>query len=172
MTSRVAPIPVRTGFSCRPGANFAWVRTSDPRAPLRDVMLKTPRLKKSETLEIRLPYPTKLAFMASCRAEGRSASEALRHFIDGHLDGGAKPARRAYLLRSGRLIAGAMIAAAMGAVALPSLARPTLRAEFDRLDLNGDRAISFAEFARLDTNHDGKVSFAEFRAGNGATTGR
>ena len=30
-----------------------------------------PRLKKSETLEIRLPHPTKLAFMASCRAEGR-----------------------------------------------------------------------------------------------------
>jgi hypothetical protein len=46
---------------------------------------RQPRLKKSETLEIRLPYPTKLAFMARCRDEGRSASEALRLFIDGHL---------------------------------------------------------------------------------------
>jgi hypothetical protein len=125
-------------------------------------MLKTPRLKKSETLEIRLPYPTKLAFMASCRAEGRSASEALRHFIDGHLQ--PRPARRPNLLLPGRLIAGALIAAAVGAIALPSLARPTLRAEFDRLDRNGDQAISLAEFARLDANHDGKVSFEEFRA--------
>jgi hypothetical protein len=121
-----------------------------------------PRLKKSETLEIRLPYPTKLAFMASCRDEGRSASEALRHYIDGHLQG-ARPMKAAGR-RSGHLIAGALVVAALGAVALPSLARPSLRAEFDRLDLNGDHAITPAEFARLDTDHDGKVSFAEFRA--------
>lgn len=119
------------------------------------------RLKKSETLEIRLPYPTKLAFMARCRDDGRSASEALRQFIDGHLDGGGlrKPRRGAY-----RLIAGALVAAAVGAIALPSLARPSLRAEFDRLDANGDRTVSLAEFARMDANRDGKVSFAEFRA--------
>src|SRR6195952_1800034 len=91
---------------------------------------KAPRLKKSETLEIRLPYPTKVAFMARCRDDGRSASEALRGFIDGHIEP-RRPARRAPLQLSGRLIAGALIAAAMGAVALPSLARPTLRAEFD-----------------------------------------
>ena len=52
----------------------------------------------------------------------------------------------------------------MGAVALPSLARPSLRAEFDRLDRNGDRSISLAEFARLDANHDGQVTYDEFRA--------
>lgn len=125
---------------------------------------RPPRLKKSETLEIRLPYPTKLAFMARCRDEGRSASEALRLFIDGHLDG--RPPARARV--PGRLIAGALIAAAMGAVALPSLAHPSVRAEFDRLDANGDGAITAAEFARLDTDHDGKVSFAEFRAAYGA----
>ena len=39
------------------------------------------KLKKSETLEIRLPYPTKLAFMARCQDAGVSASEALRGFI-------------------------------------------------------------------------------------------
>jgi hypothetical protein len=122
-------------------------------------MSSTPRLKKSETLEIRLPYPTKLAFMAACRDEGRSASEALRQFIDGHLDG-PKPAQ----FRFGRLIAAGLIAAAMGAVAVPSLARPSLSAEFERLDLDGDHSVSVAEFARLDTNHDGKVSFEEFRA--------
>ena len=121
---------------------------------------KPAKLKKSETLEIRLPYPTKLAFMARCRDDGRSASEALRQFIDGCLDG-ARPARPS---RSHHLLAGALIAAAVGAIALPSLARPSLRAEFDRLDLNHDGAISLTEFARLDTNHDGKVSFEEFRA--------
>jgi len=119
------------------------------------------RLKKSETLEIRLPYPTKLAFMARCRDEGRSASEVLRGYIHGEL--GERAAARSP--RSGRLIVGALIAAAVGAIALPSLAHPTLRADFDRLDLNGDGQIGAAEFARLDTNHDGQVSFAEFRAG-------
>jgi len=124
-------------------------------------MTEKPRLKKSETLEIRLPYPTKLAFMARCRDEGRSASEALRHFIDGHLDA---PRVRPWRM-PGRLVMGALAAAAMGAVALPSLAHPNPRAEFDRLDANRDGAITAAEFARLDTDHDGKVSFAEFRAG-------
>ena len=131
-------------------------------------MSANPRLKKSETLEIRLPYPTKLAFMARCRDEGRSASEALRHYIDGHLQGvgPAKPRR------SRHLIAGALVVAALGAVALPSLARPSLREEFDRLDLNGDHSITPAEFVRLDTDHDGKVSFAEFRARYEAPPGR
>jgi hypothetical protein len=108
--------------------------------------MTTPRLKKSETLEIRLPYPTKLAFMARCRDEGRSASEALRGFIDGEIAPG-RPARR-----SSHLLVGALIAAAVGATALPSLAHPS-------------HALTLAEFARLDTDHDGKVSFAEFKAG-------
>jgi len=133
-------------------------------------MSANPRLKKSETLEIRLPYPTKLAFMERCRGEGRSASEALRDFIDRHLE--APPPARPAARRPRHLVAGALIAAAVGAIALPSLARPSLQAEFDRLDLNGDKAISLAEFERLDTNHDGKVSFAEFRARYEAAPGR
>ena len=133
-------------------------------------MSAKPRLKKSETLEIRLPYPTKLAFMERCRGEGRSASEALRGFIDGQLEA-ATPARSAPR-RPRHLVAGALIAAAVGAIALPSLARPSLQAEFDRLDLNGDKAISLAEFERLDTNHDGKITFAEFRARYEAAPGR
>ncbi len=108
-----------------------------------------PRLKKSETLEIRLPYPTKLAFMARCRDEGRTASEALRGFIEGSVE-----PRRAKTPR--KLIAGALIAAAVGAIALPSLAHPA-RAQLDRL-------ATAAEFARLDTNHDGQLSLAEFTA--------
>jgi hypothetical protein len=121
-----------------------------------------PRLKKSETLEIRLPYPTKLAFMARCRDEGRSASEALRGFIDGHIEP-ARPMTRA----PQRLLAGALIAAAVGAMALPSLAHTNQRAAFDCL-ARDHGAISPADFARLDTNHDGAVSYAEFTAACGA----
>ena len=43
-------------------------------------------LKKSETVEIRLPHATKTAFMEKCRAEGRTASDAIRRFIDRELD--------------------------------------------------------------------------------------
>jgi hypothetical protein len=106
------------------------------------------KLKKSETLEIRLPFPTKEAFMAQCRDEGVSASEALRGFIEGRLDGrAARPSRRLT-----HLVVGAVIAAAVGAVALPSLARPLAQ------DL-----VSRLAFERLDANHDGVISFDEYR---------
>jgi hypothetical protein len=101
--------------------------------------------KKSETLEVRLPHPTKQAFMARCRDDGRSASEAVRAFIDGELS--TRPVRHARLLP--RLAAGALLAAAAGAVAAPTLAHPTSPA---------------AEFQRLDRNHDGVLSLEEFKA--------
>jgi hypothetical protein len=41
-----------------------------------------PTPKKSETLEIRLSHPTKQAFMARCRAEGCSASQKIRDYIE------------------------------------------------------------------------------------------
>lgn len=109
-------------------------------------MTEPRRLKKSESLEIRIPYPTKEAFMARCRADGRSASEALRAFIDQQLEAPAKPrvSRKTW-----RLIAGAAIAAAVGAAALPSLARPSMAA---------------AQFDHIDTDHDGQISRAEFTA--------
>jgi hypothetical protein len=103
------------------------------------------KLKKSESLEIRIPYPTKQAFMARCRDEGRSASEAVRGYIEGELDAVPKPAPRRM---PWRLIAGALIAAAVGAAAVPSLARPGLKA---------------AEFTALDANHDGVLTDAEFQ---------
>src|SRR5437868_5473142 len=103
------------------------------------------KLKKSESLEIRIPHPTKQAFMARCRDEGRSASEALRGYIEGELDAAPKPTPRRM---PWRLIAGALIAAAVGAAAVPSLARPGLKA---------------AEFTALDANHDGVLTYAEFQ---------
>ncbi|MEI7931784.1 MAG: hypothetical protein WCI21_01840 [Alphaproteobacteria bacterium] len=108
------------------------------------------KLKKSEFLEIRIPYPTKQAFMARCRDDGRSASEALRGLIEDELSGrgGTAPIRSR---KTRRLAMGALIVAILGAVALPSLARS-----------NPD-----AEFRKLDANHDGMLSLAEYRQGAG-----
>lgn len=111
-------------------------------------MTEPRKLKKSESLEIRIPYPTKQAFMARCRDEGRSASEALRALIEGQLEATARRQPQPPPRRLGwRFVAGALIAAAVGAAAVPSLARPGLRA---------------AEFAALDANHDGVLTFSEY----------
>jgi hypothetical protein len=115
-------------------------------------MREPAKLKKSESLEIRLPYPTKQAFMARCRDDGRSASDALRAFIDGYLvdENKPKPAFRGW-----RLVAAGSAAALMAAAAAaPTLARPALAAaqteiEFKKLDANGDGKLSLAEFQRL-----------------------
>ena len=106
--------------------------------------------KKSESLEIRIPYDAKLAFMDRCRRDGRSASEALRAFIDQQIEA-PRPRPRHW-----RLAVGAMIAAALGAVALPSLARPADPAH----DL-----LRRVAFAHLDANHDGVVSLDEYVRG-------
>ena len=106
--------------------------------------------KKSESLEIRIPYATKAAFMERCRAEGTSASQTLREFIEAHLTGStATP--RAQMARPRRWIrvgAGAAAALGLAATAVPSLARPLERAEFERLDRDRDGALVSAEFAR------------------------
>jgi hypothetical protein len=116
-------------------------------------MREPAKLKKSESLEIRLPYPTKQAFMARCRDEGRSASEAMRAFIDGYIDPKAEAKKRG---PSGWKLAAAGSAAALLAVAAsaPVLARTILQpsaaqSEFHKLDVNRDGKLSFSEFERL-----------------------
>ena len=105
--------------------------------------------KKSETLEIRLPYSTKTAFMARCRADGRTASEAVRRFIEREVDTGRRPSRRVRW-RGWQALAAALAGLAVGAIAAPTLAHPTQssRATFDRLDRNHDGVLSFQEFHR------------------------
>lgn len=102
--------------------------------------------KKSETLEIRLSHDAKQAFMACCRAEGLSASETLRRFIEQSLAPATE--RRRPLRRRWPLLAGAAAAVMTVAAALPSLARPSLRAEFDRLDLDHSSSLNLAELTR------------------------
>ena len=110
-------------------------------------MLSSRPSKKSETIEIRLSHEAKTAFMDRCRGERRTASEAIRLFIDAELGG---PQRR-QRLPSWRIAAAGVIGAALGlGAAAPSFAHAT--------------ETSRAAFEKLDRNHDGVVSYAEFRS--------
>lgn len=102
--------------------------------------------KKSETLEVRLPYETKLAFMTRCRDDGQTASKAVRGFIETEL-GERSRVRRTRLWQA---LVAAAAGLALGAVAAPSLARTATpdKAAFERLDRNHDGALSLAEFER------------------------
>jgi hypothetical protein len=107
------------------------------------------RAKKSETLEVRLSLEAKTAFMARCRDQGRTASEAVRDFVEQELAPVAKP-QRPGVAQWRIAIAAAIAGLAVGAVAAPSLAHPArdTRAVFDHLDRNHDGVLSFEEFRR------------------------
>jgi hypothetical protein len=115
-----------------------------------------PSPKKSETLEIRLPHPTKTAFMARCQDQGRTASEAVRRFIDAEIAGSEPRRPRIGLWQA---LAAAAAGLAIGAVAAPSLAQTA------HGQTTHGQTDPRAAFGRLDRNHDGVVSFEEFRAG-------
>lgn len=104
--------------------------------------------KKSETIEIRLPFATKTAFTARCRDDGRTVSEAVRGFIDSDL--AQTPPAKASRLRSWSMLAAAATGLALGAAAAPSLAetKPTSQAAFIQMDSNRDGVLSFEEFRR------------------------
>ncbi|MBI1361010.1 MAG: hypothetical protein GC155_12090 [Alphaproteobacteria bacterium] len=138
---------------------------------------KKPRTsKKSETLEVRLPYETKQAFLTACREDGTTASEVVRGTIDDYLDARERPSPPP---ETGRLLemisrpirkkrymlAGAGVLAAGLAVALPSAAGPDMRAAFNRLDANKDGVLSADEFEGSKSGADKKVVVIEHRTG-------
>ncbi|CAN5458142.1 EF-hand domain-containing protein [soil metagenome] len=99
--------------------------------------------KKSETLEVRLPFETKTAFMARCQDDGRTASDAVRGFIECELTG-RRPARS----RLWQALAAAIVGLVLGAVAAPSLAQTASpHASFERLDRDHDGVLTPAEYA-------------------------
>lgn len=105
--------------------------------------------KKNDSIEIRLPDQAKSAFREKCRREGRTASEALRAFIDEQLEPRSRAVRRR---KSMSRIAAAAVAGAIlgGGIAAPSLAA------------SGDNSRS--AFHAMDRNHDGALSYEEFRS--------
>ncbi len=119
---------------------------------------KRPRLKKSETLEVRIPYETKQAFLAACREDGTTASEIVREQVQSYLDARVRPSneeRRTIVMQlhptvrryGPRVAAGGIAAMGLTALAvLPSAADPDFKAQFSRLDANGDGQVSEDEF--------------------------
>lgn len=105
--------------------------------------------KKNDSIEIRLPDETKAAFREKCRREGRTASDAVRSFIDDQLDPrGTLCRRRRSLWRLG-------LAIAAGAVMGGGLAAPSIAASADS---------SRSAFQALDRDRDGALTYEEFRS--------
>lgn len=127
---------------------------------------ETPRkAKKSETLEVRLPYETKQAFLTACREDGTTASDVVRGSIDTYLDERERPTPQPETgtvlamipkpLRRPRLAIGLAAAAAGAAlVVLPSAADPDIRAMFQRFDTNRDNLITPDEFMKTQSSGD------------------
>ena len=116
------------------------------------------KAKKSETLQVRLPFGMKSRFLDACHRSGTTASDVLRSAISTYLARGERPCSEtetgtrgmiiAFVKRRKRVLAASVgVLALAGVAAAPSAAGPDLRAEFERDDENGDGMISFAEFS-------------------------
>lgn len=122
--------------------------------------------KKSESVEVRLPFEAKRDFLAACKAEGRTASEVIRGAIDAYVGHRNRPETGSARDASGKLatlvpkplrrkrylaVGAASVAGLAVLAALPSAAAAS----------NADKA---AAFSKLDSNADGVVSYREFIA--------
>ena len=135
--------------------------------------------KKSETLDIRLPYAQKRAFMQATGAQGETASEAIRAFISDYIDQ-AHPTEpknpvqdfTMTLARHKLKTLTSALAASLGFIALTTMPSAADSA-FDHLDANKDGLITEGEIlpgqdadiiAQLDTDASGGVTPEELEA--------
>lgn len=120
---------------------------------------KSRKPKKSETLEVRIPYETKQAFLTACREDGTTASEVVRGSVQSFLDTREQPHpqwTRTLIMKfpqpvrryGPRIAAGALAAVGLATFAvLPSAAAPDFAAIFKQLDVNGDGMLTSREFS-------------------------
>lgn len=116
--------------------------------------------KKSETIEVRVSYSEKLAFMEACRRAGTTASHAIRGYIDGVIHPAPGQRWRAALKAAPAFL---LIGAGMTAIAYwqltpdqpPTMADRIIR-HFDR---NGDAMLSAEDAASGDTVADSTVTW-------------
>lgn len=138
------------------------------------------REKKSESLDIRLPYQQKQDFMAAAKHRGETASQALRRYIATYIEEARleqQPNKvqeitmtlARHRFKSVATAAGAALGV-FSVAALPSAADSTA---FDHLDKNSDGVITEGEIApghdadiiaKLDTDGSGGVSRDELEA--------
>jgi Ca2+-binding EF-hand superfamily protein len=116
-------------------------------------------MKKSETLEVRIPYETKQAFLTACREDGTTASEVVRTSVQTYLDERERPTqpeKRTLIMKlpqpvrryGPRALAGGALAVGFTALAvLPSAASPDFTLLFKRMDANSDGVLTSEEFA-------------------------
>lgn len=148
--------------------------------------MATHKEKKSETLEVRLPHTQKKAFMAACRQEGTTASDAVRSFVTEYvaehertfkttpLRGPLKEMSMTIKSHPKKAASAAfgLVGAALMFGATPSMADDDV---FAALDKNGDKALTLDELpeggdksgasallSAMDANQDGKISKKEF----------
>lgn len=138
----------------------------------------TRREKKSESLDVRLPYSVKRRFMEAARSRGETASDAVRRFIATYLDDPAQadpqPFWSDWIMTAQRNLkktAAVTACLAAGAFALTMLAPASAEdALFKTLDRNSDGQLRPGEiapddqdvFSVLDLNRDGVISPSEF----------
>jgi len=148
--------------------------------------------KKSETIEVRVSYSEKLAFMEACKQAGTTASHAIRGYIDDFLHPKPELSLREKLARalpvSGALlltlllvgfVALDMFKAPNGALATPSSLSPTSVRVLNHFDQDGDGYLSSNDLSALEAEHkvpldwllekgdqnkDGKIDVAELDA--------
>ncbi len=131
--------------------------------------------KKSESIEVRLGYSNKLAFMEACVDDGKTASDVIRKFINGYLSIRryklwlAKLGNKQFYILTGSVL---LIAFAFYNMQMPL---ETEQAKlFAVIDTNKDgyltasdardntRQALFPFLENVDTNNDGRLSQSEF----------
>jgi len=144
-------------------------------------MSEKKREKKSESLEVRLPWSVKRAFMRETKRNGETASDAVRRFIDDYLEKAAQAENPSpfsaplseitmTVTNNPRKTFAMALSAAAAAFTIAALPSAADESGFDILDKNKDGVIQAEDigegadvlFSVLDKNGDNQITRDEF----------